>query len=121
MITLGPPSAHTGSRTNLLPDPTDLTWIEALSTDRRVSPKTPPTFLFHTADDAAVPVENALLYVAALRQHGVPFELHVYERGRHGVGLAQGIPELATWPTLCANWLKLRGWATADDSRVESR
>lgn len=110
VITLGPPSAHTGSRNNLCPNPTDLTWIQALSSDRHVSAKTPPTFLFHTVDDAAVPVENALLYVSALRQHGVPFEMHLYERGRHGVGLAPDDPNLSTWPTMCANWLRLRGW-----------
>ncbi|MDB5328407.1 MAG: alpha/beta hydrolase, partial [Phycisphaerales bacterium] len=110
VITLGDPSAHTGSRNNLVPDPADPTWIDKLSSNLHVTKQTPPTFLFHTVDDAAVPIENALLYCAALRQQGVPFEAHLYERGRHGVGLAIDIPELATWPTLCANWLRLRGW-----------
>lgn len=111
VITLGDPSAHTGSRQNLVPADGDAGWINRLSTQLHVTGKTPPTFLFHTVDDAAVPVENALLYAAALRRNAVPFEMHLYERGRHGVGLASDIPELATWPTLCANWLRLRDWA----------
>lgn len=111
VITLGDPSAHTGSRNNLVPDPTDASWIDKLSSHLHVRKTTPPTFLFHTVDDAAVPIENAMLYCAALRSQGIPFEAHLYERGRHGVGLAESIPELATWPGLCANWLKLRGWA----------
>lgn len=111
VITLGDPSAHTGSRNNLVPDPADLSWVDKLSSHLHVTKQTPPTFLFHTVDDEAVPVENALLYCSALRSQGVPFEAHLYERGRHGVGLAADIPELATWPLLCANWLRLRGWA----------
>ena len=111
VITLGDPSAHTGSRNNLVPDPDDLGWIDKLSSHLHVTNDTPPTFLFHTVDDASVPIENALLYCAALRKHGVPFEAHLYERGRHGVGLAIDIAELSTWPMLCRNWLRLRGWA----------
>lgn len=111
VITLSDPSAHTGSRKNLVPDVDAEAWVDRLSTQNHVTAATPPTFLFHTVDDAAVPVENALLYAAALRKNGVPFEMHLYERGRHGVGLAGDIPELATWPTLCRNWLRLRQWA----------
>ena len=110
VITLSDPSAHTGSRKNLVPEDDAGEWVHRLSTQNHVTAATPPTFLFHTVDDAAVPVENALLYAAALRSSGVPFEMHLYERGRHGVGLATDIPQLATWPTLCANWLRLRGW-----------
>ncbi len=76
-----------------------------MSAEKRVTEKTPPTFIFHTADDAAVPVENALLYAAALRSHAIPFELHVYEQGRHGVGLATDDPILRTWTARCAAWL----------------
>jgi hypothetical protein len=54
-------------------------------------------------------VQNSLLYFNALMDHGVPAELHVYEHGRHGVGLAPDIPELATWPNLCIDWLRVRG------------
>ncbi len=111
VITLNPPSAHTGSRNNLLQDPSDQKQVDALSNDQHVTPDTPPAFIFHTVEDGAVPVENVFLYAAALRKNNVPFEMHLYERGQHGVGLAQDKPALATWPGLCANWLKLREYA----------
>jgi acetyl esterase/lipase len=111
VITLHPPSAHTGSRNNLLPDPNDPAQVDHLSNDQHVTPDTPPAFIFHTVTDAAVPVENAILYASALRKHGVRFELHCYEEGRHGVGLAQNDPVLGTWPTLCGNWLRTKGFA----------
>jgi hypothetical protein len=84
--------------------------IDLMSNEKRVNAATPPTFFFHTADDAAVPVENSLLFAAALRKAGVPHELHVYERGRHGVGLAANDPALNTWPKLLENWLRTRGF-----------
>ena len=64
----------------------------------------------HTTDDAAVPVENSLLYAMALRKAGVPFALHVYEHGAHGVGLGGSDPVLSTWPATCAAWMKERGF-----------
>lgn len=110
VITLGNPSVHTGSRANLLPEVTQ-EWIDLLSNERHVNEKTPPTFIFHTVDDPVVNVENVFLYGAALNRHKVPFEMHCYETGRHGVGLAQDNPALKTWPTLCENWLRARGYA----------
>jgi acetyl esterase/lipase len=111
VITLNPPSAHTGSRNNLLVDPTDQKQVNELSNDQHVTPDTPPAFLFHTVTDQAVPVENAILYASALRRNGVRFEMHIYEEGQHGVGLATDHPVLHTWPALCGKWLKSRGWA----------
>jgi acetyl esterase/lipase len=102
-------AAHSGSRKNLLgedPDP-DLVW--KMSTELQVTPRTPPTFLFHTDDDAGVPVENSLLFFQAMKRAGVPGELHVFAHGRHGVGLAPDDPALARWPELCATWMKGRG------------
>jgi acetyl esterase/lipase len=81
-----------------------------MSAEKRVTKETPPAFIFHTADDQPVPVENAFAYAMALRKQGVPFELHVYEQGRHGVGLAQDDPVLGTWPARCADWLARRGF-----------
>jgi acetyl esterase/lipase len=102
--------AHAGSRANLLgPNPSaDL--VQALSSDRRVTSRTPPTFLFHTADDAGVLVENSLRFAAALRAAKVPYELHVFETGRHGVGLALDNPVLSAWPRLLESWLRARGF-----------
>jgi acetyl esterase/lipase len=109
VITLDGPSAHVGSRRNLLGDPADPALVELLSNERHVTDRTPPTFLFHTADDPTVPVENSLLFFGALHEAGVPAELHVFAHGKHGVGLAQSDPALASWPRLCALWLQARG------------
>ena len=81
-----------------------------LSSEKQVSPATPPTFIFHTADDAGVPVENSLFFFQALRNAGVPAEMHVYETGRHGVGLAPTDPVLSTWPERARAWMMAHGW-----------
>ncbi len=73
--------------------------------ENHVSASTPPTFLWHTVEDAAVPVENAMLFAQALRRAGRPFELHLFARGRHGVGLASDIPGTNAWPRLAVAWL----------------
>jgi acetyl esterase/lipase len=103
VITFGP-FAHGGSRSNLLgPDP-DPALVEALSLETRVTDRTPPVFLFHTANDGAVPVENSLLFFTACRRAGVPAELHVYRDGPHGMGLNRHAPA-ASWPDLARQWL----------------
>jgi dipeptidyl aminopeptidase/acylaminoacyl peptidase len=79
-----------------------------LSNEKQVTKQTPPTFLVHTANDAGVPVENSLRFADALRKMGVPFELHVYERGPHGFGLGGNNPVLLSWPGRCADWLRLQ-------------
>lgn len=115
VITLtGPPVTHMGSRRNLLGDNPSQELIDNLSNEKQVTAKTPPTFLFHTTEDTAVPPENSILFYLALRKAKVPAELHVYEKGRHGVGLATGVkspddPVLKKWPDLLADWLKGRG------------
>lgn len=108
VITFTDPSAHAGSRNNLLGDNPSKESIDALSLEKRVTERTPPAFLFHTFDDAGVPVANSILYASALHAAGVPVELHCYEHGPHGVGLAADDPVLGTWTTLCANWLSIR-------------
>ena len=105
VISLVDPPAHSGSRRNLLGEPPDPALVELLSNERQVTPRTPPTFLFHTADDAAVPVANSLLFFEALLKAGVPAELHVFPHGKHGVGLAGSDPALSAWPRLCATWM----------------
>ena len=106
VISLYDPPAHSGSRRNLLGDPADPALVQLLSNDRQVTARTPPTFLWHTADDAAVPVASSLLFFEALTKAGVPGELHVFPHGRHGVGLAPGDPALFQWPRLCAVWME---------------
>ncbi len=106
VISLYDPSAHSGSRRSLLGDPADPALVEQLSNERQVTARTPPTFVWHTADDSAVPVANSLLFFEALTKAGVPGELHVFPHGRHGVGLAPGDPALSQWPKLCAVWME---------------
>ncbi len=101
---------HSGSKKQLLGDNPSKDLITLLSNEEQVTKQTPPTFLVHTANDAAVPVENSLHFAEALRKIGVPFELHIYERGPHGFGLGGNNPVLMSWPGSCANWLKLNGF-----------
>ncbi|MEW4567911.1 alpha/beta hydrolase [Tautonia sp. JC769] len=118
VIALATDYAHGGSRRNLLGEnpPTDL--LDSLSNERRVTPETPPTFLVHTNEDEPVPAENSLLFVMALRKAGVPVEFHLFEAGRHGLGLGGGLhdrgigpdPAFAAWPGLCETWLKRQGF-----------
>jgi dipeptidyl aminopeptidase/acylaminoacyl peptidase len=100
---------HRGSRDHLLGSTPDPKLVENLSNETQVTPQTPPTFLFHTDADKGVKAENAVLFYLALRKAGVPAEMHIYERGPHGVGLAQKDPILSTWPALLEGWLKTRG------------
>jgi acetyl esterase/lipase len=101
--------AHQGSKRNLLGENPDPKLVESLSNETQVTAQTPPTFLFHTTTDAAVPVENSVMFYAALRKAGVPAELHIYERGPHGVGLAQTDEALSSWPARLADWLRVHG------------
>jgi acetyl esterase/lipase len=109
VISFVAPFTHKGSRRNLLGDAPDPALVESLSNERQVTPKTPPAFLFHTDEDRGVPAENSIAFYLALRKAGVPAELHIYQRGGHGLGLAPGDPVLASWPGRLADWLKVRG------------
>ena len=102
---------HAGSKKNLLGDNPSPELVTLLSNDEQVTKETPPTFLVHTTTDPAVPVENSISFATALRKAGVPFELHLYERGPHGFGLGGKDPILATWPDRCADWLRVHGFA----------
>lgn len=101
---------HEGSRNNLLGATPDPAVAQRLSGERAVTKGTPPTFIFQTNDDSVVPAENSLHYYLALRQAGIAAEVHVFEKGPHGVGLANDDPLLAPWSSLLANWLRLRGF-----------
>jgi len=99
---------HKGSRRNLLGDLPDSALVQNLSNERAVTKETPPTFLFHTDADTGVPPENSVLFYLALRKHGVPAELHIYEKGPHGVGLGWSDVALSSWPARLADWLRNR-------------
>ncbi|MGC4192653.1 MAG: alpha/beta hydrolase [Thermomicrobiales bacterium] len=103
---------HVGSLENLLGvDPSDEA-MHALSADEHVNEETPPVFLWHTADDDAVDVRHSLRFAAALREHGVPFGLHVYPAGRHGLGLATEDATVGLWTAEAAIFLKDLGFGT---------
>lgn len=109
VISFVTPYTHKGSMRNLLGDNPDPKLVERLSTELQVTAKTPPTFLFHTNADTGVPPENSVLFYMALRKAGVPAEMHIFEKGPHGVGLGMTDPALAEWPVLLAKWLRTRG------------
>ncbi|CAI6014701.1 alpha/beta hydrolase [Cohnella sp. JJ-181] len=110
VITFRDPHTHAGSRQNLLGASPSRELVERMSAELRVTAETPPAFLWHTSDDAAVPVENSLLFAAALRENGVLFDLHVYSSGAHGIGLAEDHPFASGWTSAAAAWLKAQGF-----------
>ncbi len=114
VITMGP-DTHAGSKRYLLGDNPDPNLVEMLSNEKQVRNDTPPTFIFHTFEDAAVKVENSMEFAAALRRRGVPFALHIYTKGAHGMGLgsSQWDPgNRHVWTQECALWLKEQGYGT---------
>jgi acetyl esterase/lipase len=110
VITFLPPFAHRGSRDNLLGKAAvDQKLVLSLCNDQQVTAGTPPTFLFATDEDRAVPPGNSVLFYLALKKAGVPAELHIYQKGKHGVGLAPKDPVLSTWTARLEDWMKARG------------
>lgn len=105
---------HRGSLSNLLGSDPDEKLVESLSNEKRVTAETPPTFLVHTNEDSSVPPENSVLFYLALRKVKVPAEMHIYEKGRHGLGLGPNDSALATWPQHCITWLRGRGMIPKD-------
>lgn len=112
VITMADDFTHQGSKRNLLGKERikNSELVQLLSNQNAVTANTPPTFIFHTTEDQAVPVENALLFFSALQQHKITSELHVYQKGRHGVGLAKADAVLSSWPDRLADWLITNGW-----------
>jgi acetyl esterase/lipase len=111
VITMGT-FTHAGSRQNLLGKDPSPERVRELSNELQVTKETPPCFVWHTWEDTAVPVENSLEFVAALRRAGVLFDLHVYEKGRHGIGLGDKPPfaKPHPWVADCRFWLQTRGF-----------
>jgi acetyl esterase/lipase len=109
VISLQSTFTHRGSLRNLLGENPDPKLVASLSNETQVTPQTPPTFLFHTSTDTVVPPENSIMFYQALHAAGVPAEMHIYEQGKHGVGLAPNDPVLSTWPKRCEAWLGVHG------------
>ncbi len=108
-------AVHQGSIKNLVGDTPEPEQQAFFSAERHVSASTPPTFLWHTVDDAVVPVENAFLFAGALRRANRPFSLHLFPEGKHGLGLAEGVPGVELWPELATRWLSSL-WRTEEGS-----
>jgi acetyl esterase/lipase len=109
VISLTETWTHQGSKTNLLGSSPEPELARSLSGEQAVIKDTPPTFIFQTNADTTVPAENSVFYYLALRKMGVPTEMHIFEKGPHGVGLANDDPALSEWSKLLANWLRGRG------------
>jgi acetyl esterase/lipase len=109
VISFVAPYSHSRSAHNLLGDDPEMKLREELSNELHVTPDTPPTFLFSTSTDKVVPSENSVAFYLALHTAGVPAELHIFQKGPHGVGLDPADPVLGIWPTLLANWMRERG------------
>jgi acetyl esterase/lipase len=105
---------HRGSFENLLGDQANEEVLAEMSLERQVNSQTPPAFIWHTFNDGGVPVENSMLFANALRRNVIPFELHIYPDGPHGLSLAtketdcgHGVyPHVASWMKLCMEWLE---------------
>ncbi|TWU42080.1 alpha/beta hydrolase [Novipirellula artificiosorum] len=106
VLSLGTPYTHLGSQRNLLGSDPDPRLLASLDNPTQVTADTPPTFLFHTAEDQSVPVENSLQYYRACVDKGVQVEMHLFAEGRHGLGLARNVEGASLWPGLCEAWLK---------------
>ena len=109
VITMEDPPGHAGSRQNLLGDNRDPALLRRLSPTLQVTARTPPAFLVHTAEDSSVPLENSLAFYAALRQAGVPAEIHLYPSGAHGFGLDGGLGTTSLWFDRLEDWMAMNG------------
>jgi len=101
-------NAHAGSRQRLLGDAPDADAVREFSPQYQVHSQMPPVFLLHVQDDPAVKVENSELFAAALRQAGIPHELHLYAEGGHGFGLRQARGSLRQWPQLALAFVQMQ-------------
>ncbi len=112
VITMGA-RTHPGSRENLLGKNPSAALVDLLSNEKQVTARTPPAFIWHTAEDGLVSVQNSLLFAAALADHRVPFDLHVYEKGGHGMGLGKSSTDpgrFHPWTEDLFYWLTAHGY-----------
>ena len=110
VITMDSSFTHAGSRRNLLGPTPSKKEIIRFSNEMQVNEKTPPAFMVHSADDKTVPVKNSMVYYEALVKYGIPSELHIFQKGGHGYGMAGGKDTQSSWPDLCIKWLKASGF-----------
>lgn len=114
------PNAHQGSFINLMQGQESDELRNLLSLDMQVTEHTPEAFIWATAEDASVPVENSFMFAMALHKHNIPVEMHIYPHGIHGLATADKFSQFAdgrgiqdectSWIPLAARWLKDRAW-----------
>ncbi|MBM4149585.1 MAG: alpha/beta hydrolase [Lentisphaerae bacterium] len=114
-ITMGEPITHPGCQRNLLGADPSPELVRLLSVEKQVTAETPPAFIFHTTEDATVHPANSTVFYEALVMAGVPAELHIHQRGRHGLGMAPDVPGTCDWTRSCGEWLRINGWLTAPE------
>jgi len=110
VISMEEGTTHAGSRANLLGETPSVDRVRHFSNELQVNNETPPTFLVHSIDDGAVPVQNSIGYALALQKHRVPCELHIYQSGGHGYGLGRSANTESSWPVACRKWLEASGF-----------
>ncbi len=110
VITMDASFTHMGSRKNLIGENPSEETVRHFSNELQITEKTPPAFLVHSADDKAVPIKNSMTYYEALSKLNIPSELHVFQKGGHGYGLAVNRETQSAWPDLCLRWLKASGF-----------
>lgn len=110
VITFDASYTHMGSRINLIGESPEESIIKKFSNELQVNAETPPAFLVHSSDDRIVPSQNSIAYYLQLQKNKIPAELHIFQKGGHGYGLAVGRGTESEWPALCASWLKAMGF-----------
>jgi acetyl esterase/lipase len=90
-------------------EPAQCATFTQYSPDAHVTAQTPPAFIYHTTDDDVVPVEASVAFYRVMAKAGVPVEMHLFAKGRHGSGLGLGDPALDQWSGLLETWLRGRG------------
>ena len=106
VITFDSSFTHAGSRKNLIGDNPSKDVVRSFSNELMINKNTPPAFLVHAADDKVVPVKNSLVYFENLVKNNIPAEIHVFQKGGHGFGMAVNKGTESSWPDLCLRWLK---------------
>jgi acetyl esterase/lipase len=101
---------HAGSRKNLIGDNPSYSAVKHFSNELQINDKTPPAFMVHSTDDKTVPVKNSIVYYEGLVRNNIRGELHIFQKGGHGYGLAIGRETESEWPDLCLRWMKVNGF-----------
>jgi len=110
VITMDESFTHMGSRKNLIGENPSEEAVRHFSNELQINEKTPPAFLVHSADDKAVPIKNSMTYYESLVKFNIPSELHIFQKGGHGYGLAVNGATQSAWPELCLRWMKTSGF-----------